>query len=330
MGKYFRKPKYSSTQTKHSIKKETIPLIEIITETSTTDHEKTDSVKNNLLTIKKRKYIENGEKTKKNKVDELWRENLKEEPQLSSKKSSKKSFNSKAIPESQLKIEFPAILGIKRRRNGKLKIQSPSNKNLIFDSSIPNNENIFKNFEQESKRPIKNNINFMIINENDKISDKHKTSIKKNYIVNLDELEKNKKTMQFKDFNDEFAPTQIVLYKPMKPEERKYKSTAISNKIIEIDKVITHEYQLPKGEEFVQIETVENFQKMSQIETEEQFAQIKNNILDYLKMLDGEGKRKEPEKNENLKMNKNGSYSEEIQEFSDEFQFNNLYNFMFS
>ena len=201
-GKYFRKPKYSSTQTWNTIKNEKIPLIEIITETSTTDHEKTDSVINNLNTIKKRKYRKNVDITKKNGVDELWKENLKEEHwkkeplgELSSKKSSKRSLNSKPLPENTIKIEFPAILGTKRRRNGKPTTQPPSNKNLICDSSLPNDENILKNLKQECKTPIKNNINYLLINENDKISEKHKTPIKSNYILNLHELEKDiKKT----------------------------------------------------------------------------------------------------------------------------------------
>ena len=192
-------------QTWNTINNEKIPLIEIITETSTTDHEKTDSIKNNLKTIKKRKYRENGQTTKKKNIEELWKENLKEEHlkkeplgELSSKKSSKKSLKSKPLLENPIKIEFPAILGTKRRRNGKPTTQPPSNKALIYDSNVPNDENIIKNLKQETKTPIKNNINNLLINENDKISEKHKTSIKSNYILNLNELEKEiKKTMQF-------------------------------------------------------------------------------------------------------------------------------------
>lgn len=337
-GKYFRKPKYSSTQTWNTIKNEKIPLIEIITETSTTDHEKTDSIKNNLKTIKKRKFRENGEITKKNKVEELWRENLKEEQlkkeplgESSSKKSSKRSINSKPPPKNPIKIEFPVILGNKRRRNGKPTTQPPSNKTMICDSNLLNDENIIKNLKQETKTPIKNNFNYLFINENDKISEKPKASIKNNYILNLHELEEDiKKTMQFKNFNDEFTPTEIVLYKPINGKKLKNKSTDISNKIIEIDKETIQEYNLPGGEELVEIENVENVQQLSHLETEEQFAKIKNNILDYLRMLDDEGKGEKPDKKKNLKKNRNKSNLEKIQEFNEEFQFQNLYNFMFS
>ena len=116
---------------------------------------------------------------------------------------------------------------------------------------------------------------------------------------------KTLKKLQFKDFNDKFTPAEMVLYKSINEKNLKYKSTDILNKIIEIDKVITQEYQLPGGEELVEIENVVNVKQLSHLETEEKFDMIKQNILDYLRMLDGEGKGKEPEKKENLKINKN-------------------------